>query len=386
MERLPPTEPDAASLEVASYSVAGQMFLTGILFSVSVLLTRFHPVGSNCLSVRADFTSLKGKLDMPMSETLRTATLSAAIDHHLMKLQVANYSPCSVDAYRYRLNLLAAWCSERGITQISELSVEALQGYRRHLFHKIDPRSGKQLLPRSQSQHVVMIRCFCKWLRENDAIDFDAAKHLPLPIIPRRQLADVLSEDEVNALLGAPDICKAQGIRDRAILETFYSTGIRASELSALCVSDVDESRRLAHIRHGKGAKDRLVPIGRSALDWIHKYVSDVRPDYTGPKAGNRLFLGLHHRPLSRTALAGMVRKYITAAGILKSGACHLLRHTAATHMLEHGADLRSLQLYLGHEKLDATQIYTHMTLGRLQQVHGKTHPTGDGPNTDPET
>ena len=316
---------------------------------------------------------------MSFTDFLRTAKLSAAIDHFLTKLQVANYSPCSVDAYRYRLKWLAAWCAERGIETVSELSIEALQGYRRHLFHKIDPKSGKNLLPRSQSQHVVMIRCFCKWLRDEGALDFDAAKHLPLPIIPRRQLADVLSEPEVSALLGTPDITTAQGIRDRAILETFYSTAIRASELSNLCVSDVDQSRKLVHVRHGKGAKDRLVPIGKSALEWIHKYVVDVRPDYTGPKAGSRLFLGLHHRPISRTALAGMVRKHITAAGIHKSGACHLLRHTAATHMLERGADLRSLQLYLGHEKLDATQIYTHMTLGRLQQVHQQTHPTGDG-------
>ncbi len=99
-------------------------------------------------------------------------------------------------------------------------------------------------------------------------------------------------------LLAVPDITTAQGIRDRAIFETFYSTAVRASELSNLCLSDVDESRKLVHVRGGKGAKDRIVPIGKSALDWIHKYVVDVRPDYTGPKAGNRLFLGLHHRPI----------------------------------------------------------------------------------------
>lgn len=316
---------------------------------------------------------------MSLSETLRTATLTAAIDHYLMKLQVANYSQCSVDAYRYRLNLLAAWCGERSVETVAQLSIDVLQGYRRYLFHKLDARSGKQLLPRSQSQHVVMIRCFCKWLRENEAIDFDAQQHLPLPIIPRRSLADVLSLDEVNRLLSVPDVSKPMGIRDRAILETFYSTAVRATELSNLCVSDVDASRKLVHVRSGKGAKDRVVPIGRSALDWIEKYLFDVRPDYTGPHAGSRLFLGLHHRPISRGRMAKLVRDAIEAAGIQKGGACHLLRHTAATHMLEGGADLRSLQTYLGHEKLDATQIYTHMTLGRLQQVHEQTHPTGDG-------
>ena len=320
---------------------------------------------------------------MSLSNTLRTAKLTAAIDHFLMKLQVANYSKCSVDAYRYRLTYLAQWCAERSIETVAELSIDALQGYRRYLFHKINPRSGKQLLPRSQSQHVVMIRCFCKWLRENEAIDFNAEKFLPLPIIPRRQLADVMSVDEVNALLSVPDLTKALGIRDRAILETFYSTAIRATELSNLRVADVDASRRLVHVRAGKGAKDRVVPIGSSALDWIEKYVLDVRPDYTGPHAGSRLFLGLHHRPISRNQLAQIVRAAIDAAGIQKTGACHLLRHTAATHMLERGADLRSLQTFLGHEKLDATQIYTHMTLGRLQQVHEQTHPTGDGKKND---
>ena len=145
----------------------------------------------------------------------------------------------------------------------------------------------------------------------------------------------------------------------------------------------MDASRKLVHVRAGKGAKDRVVPIGTSALDWIDKYVLDVRPDYTGPHAGSRLFLGLHHRPISRNQLAQIVRAAIDTAGIQKTGACHLLRHTAATHMLERGADLRSLQTFLGHEKLDATQIYTHMTLGRLQQVHEQTHPTGDGKKND---
>ena len=320
---------------------------------------------------------------MSLSDLLKTATLPTAIDRFVLELQVANYSPCTVDAYRYRLNLLAAWCNERGITQATELTVDALQGYRRYLFHKINDKTGKSLQPRSQGHHLVMVRCFCKWLRENEVIDFDAAKHLPLPAIPKRQLADVLSVDEINAVLGVPNITTAMGIRDRAILETFYSTAIRASELSSLCVNDIDTSRKLVHVHLGKGNKDRLVPIGKSALEWIEKYIHDVRPDYTGPKAGNRLFLGLHHRPISRTALAALVRKAIEGAGIRKSGACHLLRHTAATHMLEGGADLRSLQTYLGHEKIDATQIYTHMTLGRLQRIHEQTHPTGDNAKRD---
>lgn len=315
---------------------------------------------------------------MSLCDLLQSATLPAAIDRFVLELQVANYSPCSVDAYRYRLNLLAAWCDERSIVLASELTVDALQGYRRYLFHKIDAKSGKFLQPRSQGHHLVMVRCFCKWLREHEVIDFDAAKYLPLPSIPKRQLADVLSVNEINAVLGDPDIASPMGLRDRAILETFYSTAVRASELSSLCVNDIDVSRKLVHVHLGKGNKDRLVPIGTGALGWIEKYIHDVRPDYTGPKAGNRLFLGLHHRPLSRTALAAIVRKAIEGAGIRKSGACHLLRHTAATHMLEGGADLRSLQTYLGHEKLDATQIYTHMTLGRLQRVHEQTHPTGD--------
>lgn len=315
---------------------------------------------------------------MSLSTLLKTATLPAATDRFVLELQIANYSPCSVDAYRCRLKLLSDWCDERGITLAGELSVDALQGYRRYLFHKINAKTGKSLKPRSQGHHLVMVRRFCAWLREHEVIDFDVAKYLPLPAIPKRQLADVLSLDEINAVLGVPDITTALGLRDRAILETFYSTAIRATELSNLCVNDIDTSRKLVHVHLGKGSKDRLVPIGTGALGWVEKYIQDVRPDYTGPKAGSRLFLGLHHRPISRTTLAAIVRKAIEGAGVRKSGACHLLRHTAATHMLEGGADLRSLQTYLGHEKLDATQIYTHMTLGRLQQVHGQTHPTGD--------
>jgi len=316
---------------------------------------------------------------MSLSESLRTSSLAIVIDRYLMELQVKNYSSCTVDAYKYRLRRLANWCTERGVETIGELTAEVLQGYRRHLFHHIDPRSGRNLLPRSQSQHVVMIRCFCGWLRDEGALDFDAAKSLPLPVIPRRSLADVLSVDEMGRLLNAPDITTDKGIRSRAILETFYSTAIRASELSKLTTTDVDASRRLVHIRNGKGAKDRVVPIGQIALDWIDKYVADVRPKNIGYGSNNSLFIGLHHKPLGRGWLAALVRRELEKAGIQKAGACHLIRHTAATHMLEGGADLRSLQTYLGHEKLDATQIYTHMTLGRLQQVHDETHPTGDG-------
>jgi integrase/recombinase XerD len=176
-------------------------------------------------------------------------------------------------------------------------------------------------------------------------------------------------------LINQPDVAQPLGLRDRAILETFYSTGIRCSELCDLQVYDLEADRGKVKINQGKGDKDRVVPIGKRALSWIEKYSVDVRPALAARTNTSTLFISCFGRPLGRNNVSAIVKSYLRIAGIKKHGSCHLLRHTATTLMMENGADLRALQMFLGHERLNTTQIYTHVSITCLKEVHEKTHP-----------
>jgi integrase/recombinase XerD len=208
---------------------------------------------------------------------------------------------------------------------------------------------------------------------------------LELPKEEVRLPMNYLTVEEVESLINQTDTTQEIGIRDRAILEILYSSAIRRNELLALGLYDIDRSRRLLMIRQGKGKRDRVVPIGLRALQWLEKYLLEVRPWLLAgngrkklgnkPEESDRIFLGTTGKPISPVQLSQLVRGYIKSAEIHKSGACHVLRHTAATLMLENGADLRSLQTLLGHASLNTTQVYTHITIDRLRQVHDATHP-----------
>jgi integrase/recombinase XerD len=195
-----------------------------------------------------------------------------------------------------------------------------------------------------------------------------------------------LTAEEVEAVLAGPDVTTPLGLRDRAILEVFYSTAIRRSELIALRTHDIDHARRTLFVRHGKGGKDRPVPIGGRALTWISHYTDLVRPTLANHPDVGVLFLSAHGGPLCGDWLSRTVAGYITAGAPTKRGSCHLFRHTAATLMLDGGADIRYVGEMLGHAKLETTQIYTRVSIAKLRAVHAATHPAGDGaPSTDSE-
>lgn len=301
-----------------------------------------------------------------------------AIKRYCRELAVAGQSARTIEGTKYKLNRLANFAKARRHCAVNRISSTLLHDYRHHLHRERRKRDGKLLRATTQAQHITAIRVWCAWLHEKGALLEDFRSSLPLPKLPRRQIVAVLSEEELGQLFRQPDDSTRRGLRDRAILETFFSTGIRATELLSLDLTDLDQSRRLVHVRHGKGAKDRLAPIGMRAIDWINAYLRHVRPKLLRRHDEQSLFLGATGKRLGRARLAQLVRGYLDKASIQKPGACHLLRHTAATLMLENGADLRALQLYLGHERLDTTQMYTHMTIGRLSDVHQRTHPTGD--------
>ena len=180
---------------------------------------------------------------------------------------------------------------------------------------------------------------------------------------------------EAEQVLEQPDVSDAIGLRDRAIIEVLYSTGIRRMEVLNLCIYDLDIERGTLMVRQGKGKKDRMVPIGERAIAWLERYFNDARPALMVPPDDGTLFLGATGEELSPNRLTQLVRGYVDAADIGKRGACHIFRHTMATLMLENGADIRYIQEMLGHVELSTTQIYTQVSIRRLKQVHTLTHP-----------
>jgi integrase/recombinase XerD len=285
-----------------------------------------------------------------------------------------NWSERTVDRRSFSLGTFIRWCSERGIDAACEITGEAVQSYRRHLFHHRNARTGKPIKFATQASYLSAIRHWLTWLHEQGWIETNPGEKIELPQEEQRLPASHFTLSEVEAILNVVDLGTPSGLRDRAMMETFYSTAMRRSELIGLQLDDLNRESRVLTIRQGKGRKDRVVPIGRRALQWIEKYLHDGRGALI-ERPTDTLFLTTLGNSFHPNTLTALVRCYIVAAGITKRGSCHIFRHTAATLMLDGGADLRSLQTLLGHESLNTTQIYTHVSIKRLREVHDKTHP-----------
>ena len=299
--------------------------------------------------------------------------------YHFMRRFLAwqlekNYSVNTVDTREVYLRYFILWCDERGLTKPQEITKPIIERYQRYLFLYRKP-DGEPLSTRSQHVRVIPIRAWFKWLARNNYILYNPASDLELPRIERRLPKHVLTTDEAELVINETNITTGTGIRDRAILETLYSTGIRRMELINLNLFDVDPDRGTMMIRQGKGKKDRMVPIGDRALRWIEKYRDEIRPQQTLANDSGVLFLTHLGEGFTPDALSKLVRDYVDSAPITKRGSCHLFRHTMATLMLENGADIRFIQAMLGHVKLETTQIYTQVSIRKLKEIHSATHP-----------
>jgi integrase/recombinase XerD len=211
-------------------------------------------------------------------------------------------------------------------------------------------------------------------MREN-LILYNPASELELPKPEKRLPKHTLTTEEAEHVLTQPDIDTDTGIRDRAILEVLYSTGIRRQEVINLTRQDVNVSAGVIAVRQGKGKKDRFVPIGERALLWVEKYLDDVRPQHALPSSPDNVFLDETGKELDPHKVSRAVKKYVKHANLNKVGSCHLFRHTMATLMLENGADIRFIQQMLGHSMLSTTEIYTHVAIHKLKEIHTATHP-----------
>ena len=294
---------------------------------------------------------------------------------YLEALRVRNYSPATLRMRQWHLGAFFAWCEARSVTRPAEVTKPMLERYQRHLFHYRGP-SGKPLTFRSQVSALTPVRGYFKWLARTNVLLWNPASELELPRAEKRLPKHVLTSSEAERVLAQPNVLDAIGVRDRAILETLYSTGIRRAEVLGVTVFDVDTERGTLMVRQGKGKKDRMVPIGERAAAWIRRYLDEVRPGLVSAPDPSTLFLTQEGESLSGVWLSERVAGYVRAAGTGKTGACHLFRHTCATLMLEGGADVRYIQELLGHEDLSTTQIYTRVSIRRLKAVHALTHPS----------
>ena len=228
----------------------------------------------------------------------------------------------------------------------------------------------------SQLNRLAAIRIWLRWLLQRHVILYNPADLLALPKAESHLPAQVFSEAETRAVLRSHDEGTPLGLRNRAILEILWSTGIRRMELANLMLPDVDATRGVVYVRQGKGHKDRVVPVGKTALIWLERYLVNVRPRLAYQAESGHLFISQKGTGLKRSTLTQLAGKAIREkARLKKAGACHIFRHSMATQMLENGADIRHIQAMLGHEKLETTQVYTRVAIGHLQKVHAQTHP-----------
>ncbi|MDO9351349.1 MAG: site-specific tyrosine recombinase XerD [Deltaproteobacteria bacterium] len=274
----------------------------------------------------------------------------------------------TIEAYSHGLNRFLNYLRGKGTEEIREISKLDIREFL--LFLKRKGLSSKTL-----ARNLVSIRVFLRFLTEESILSANPAEEIESPKTAKT-LPEILSLEEVETLLEQPDPQIPQGMRDRAMLEMLYATGMRVSELTRLQVNHVHLDAGYVLV-YGKGSKERIVPIGNEAIKWARRYMGETRERLLKKRESPFLFVNRSGKPMSRQYFWKSIKAYGRRAGIRKRITPHLLRHSFASHLLERGADLRSVQLMLGHADISTTQIYTHVTGERLKKIHQRYHPRG---------
>jgi integrase/recombinase XerD len=275
----------------------------------------------------------------------------------------------TLSAYRSDLQGLVRWLQDLGHKELLALDHNDLQDYLSHRF-------GVGITVRSSARVLSCLRRFYRYQVREGRIPRDPSALIESPKLGR-PLPDSLSESDVETLLASPQTDSYQGLRDRAMLEFLYACGLRVSELVSLRLNQINLHAGVLRV-FGKGNKERMVPVGEHALDWLERYIQIARPKLlNGKLSTSALFVTNRGEAMTRQAFWYMIKRHARKAGIQKRLSPHTLRHAFATHLLNHGADLRSVQMLLGHSDLSTTQIYTHIAQARLKELHRKHHPRG---------
>ena len=275
----------------------------------------------------------------------------------------------TLDSYRSDLNKFADWLeADRGAILLQTTHGD-IQGYLGHLLLKQKAKAS------STGRNISSLKRLFRYLLRQGKITTDPTLQIDTPKLPRN-LPKTLSEADVELLLNAPDTQTPLGLRDRTMLEVLYATGLRVSELVTLRVTQVSLDMGVVRVM-GKGSKERLVPLGEVALDWLRRYLADGRTVLLGRQTCDAMFVTARAEAMTRQMFWYLIKKHARQGGLQTALSPHTLRHAFATHLLNHGADLRVVQMLLGHTDISTTQIYTHVARERLKELHHKHHPRG---------
>jgi integrase/recombinase XerD len=275
----------------------------------------------------------------------------------------------TLDSYRRDLRKFASWLEKQRDASILQTTHADIQGF---LAQLVVTQKAK---PSSTGRNISSLKRLFRYLLRQGKISTDPTLQIDTPKLPRN-LPNSLSEQDVEQLLAAPDVQTPLGLRDRAMFELLYATGLRVSELVTLRISQVSMDMGVVRVM-GKGSKERLVPLGEEALDWLRRYLADGRAVLLGRQMTDAMFVTARGEGMTRQMFWYLIKKHARHGGLDKQMSPHTLRHAFATHLLNHGADLRVVQLLLGHADISTTQIYTHVARERLKALHAQHHPRG---------
>ena len=316
--------------------------------------------------------------------------LAKLMEKYLTAMAADSLSVQTIAKRKQHLQRFARWCQLRAIDNAQEVTHGLIEHYHKDLFRQ--RKTDKPLTQAYLGRHLISIRCWFTWLSTKEFISHNPAKNIQLPRRTKTIPHYILSQQEIEKIFAQVDISDPLGVRDRAMLELLYATGIRRQELCSLNLADVNFAQKTLRIFHSKGNTERIIPVNNTSCHWLEFYLAKVRgnilqqnllcPNPHNPllqlDEQKALFLGRFGNRLSPITFSAIVKLYFKKAGIKKPGNCHLFRHTLATGMLENGADIRHIQQMLGHTNLSSTQIYTKVSIRKLKEIHTKTHPASE--------
>ena len=301
-------------------------------------------------------------------------SLKALAAAYIRSLKIRNFSQATIAATTWKLNKFLLFLESEQIEHVDHISAAAVRDYQMCLYQSIN-RKGQPNTIAYQNGLLATAKQFLKFCKENDYIVSDPGRYVAYAKAPKRLPRSVLTPSEARKIIHAPDTATVIGYRDRTICEVLYSSAIRKDELNNLTLADVDYHDGFLRIIEGKGKKDRIVPIGRIACRYLENYIKSVRPELICDPYNHHLFLTLRGKRFSKNVVWELIKKYAKKARIKKNVHPHTFRHSCATAMLKNKADIRTIQKLLGHASLDSTQVYTHLSITDLKNVHKRCHP-----------